>query len=139
MSDRPPFSPTVALLAIARQHDAAFAAALKPLGLSSRKYGMLGHLTRDPGISFSELARRSHISVQSAHAAVAALVSAGLVDDSTAQAGSASTLRLTAAGASLLRRATAELDRLDAQFAATHPALTEGLRRHVTGLFDRSP
>ncbi|WP_134738072.1 MarR family transcriptional regulator [Nocardioides sp. 503] len=124
----PPFSPTIALLAVARTWEAAFAEALKPLGLTIRKYGLLGHVRRTPGISFSELARRSHITVQSAHTAVAALTAAGLVGDGTAHAGAASTLQVTAAGEALLGEVTAVLGRLDAQLAAAHPELIGALR-----------
>jgi DNA-binding MarR family transcriptional regulator len=131
MSELPPFSPTVALLTVGRVWDAAFAEGLKPLGLTTRRYGLLGHIRRTPGISFSELARRSRITVQSAHTAVAAFVESGLVDDGTAHAGSASTLRVTAKGESLLARAAEVVARLDAEFAAQHPELTEALRVHM--------
>ncbi|MFG2219912.1 MULTISPECIES: MarR family winged helix-turn-helix transcriptional regulator [unclassified Streptomyces] len=128
MSELPPFSPTIMLLTIGRGWEAAFAEALKPLGLTTRKYGLLGHVRGTPGISFSELARRSRITVQSAHAAVAAFVEAGLVDDGTSRAGSASSLRVTAEGESLLARAGEVVARLDGEFAAQHPELTEALR-----------
>ncbi len=132
MSEPPPFSPTVALLTISRVWDAELAAALKPLGLTTRKYGLLGHIRGTPGISFSELARRSRITVQSAHAAVTAFVEAGIVDDGTAHAGSASQLRVTAAGESILARAAEDVTRLDAAFAAAHPELTKALRTLLT-------
>ncbi|BAX94332.1 MarR family winged helix-turn-helix transcriptional regulator [Mycobacterium shigaense] len=131
MPQPPPFSPTVALLTIGRVWDAAFAEALKPLGLTTRKYGLLGHIRVTPGISFSELARRSRITVQSAHTAVAAFVDAGLVDDRTAHAGSASQLSVTAEGESLLARAAEVVARLDAEFTAQHPDLTDALRGYV--------
>ncbi|AWK72956.1 transcriptional regulator [Rhodococcus oxybenzonivorans] len=131
MSELPPFSPTVALLTVGRVWDAAFAEGLKPLGLTTRRYGLLGHIRGTPGISFSELARRSRITVQSAHTAVAAFVESGLVDDGTAHAGAASTLRVTAEGESLLARAAEVVARLDAEFAAQHPELTEALRVHM--------
>jgi DNA-binding MarR family transcriptional regulator len=124
----PPFSPTITLLTVGRVWDAAYAEALRPLGLTTRKYGLLGHVRGAPGISFSELARRSRITVQSAHTAVAAFVEAGLVEDATAHAGAASTLRVTADGAALLARAGEVVARLDAEFAARHPELTEALR-----------
>lgn len=131
MSQPPPFSPTVALLTVSRIWDAAFADALKPLGLTTRKYGLLGHIRGSAGISFSELARRSRITVQSAHAAVAAFVAAGLVDDGTAHAGAASTLRVTAEGDALLNRAADVVTALDAEFTAQHPELTEALRAYM--------
>ncbi|WP_205471496.1 helix-turn-helix domain-containing protein [Nocardioides sp. SYSU D00038] len=125
---QPPFSPTVALLALARTWEAALAEALAPLGLTGRRYGLLGHLRSSPGISFSELARRSRITVQSAHTAVAALVAAGLVDDGTAHAGTASTLRVTPAGEALLARAADALAALDARLVERHPGLADALR-----------
>src|SRR6478752_3833039 len=79
MPEKPPFSLTVALLTVGRVWEAAFERALKPLGLTTRKYGLLGHIRATPGISFSELARRSQVTVQSAHTAVQSLVADGLV------------------------------------------------------------
>lgn len=121
----------ITLLTVARVWDAAFAEALKPLGLTTRKYGLLGHIRGTPGISFSELARRSRITVQSAHSAVAGFVSSGLVDDGTAQAGAASTLRVTNAGLRLLDDAAQAVTGLDVQFAENHPELAEALREHM--------
>ncbi|WP_122816566.1 MarR family winged helix-turn-helix transcriptional regulator [Nocardioides pantholopis] len=131
MSEPPPFSPTVTLLTVSRVWEVAFAEALKPLGLTTRKYGLLGHVRGTPGISFSELARRSRITVQSAHATVAGFVEAGLVDDGTAHAGAASTLHVTADGEALLSRAAEAVARLDEEFAAQLPELTEALRAQM--------
>ncbi|WP_127479978.1 MarR family winged helix-turn-helix transcriptional regulator [Nocardioides pantholopis] len=131
MSEPPPFSPTVTLLTVSRVWEVAFAEALKPLGLTTRKYGLLGHVRGTPGISFSELARRSRITVQSAHATVAGFVEAGLVDDGTAHAGAASTLRVTTDGEALLARAAEAVARLDEEFAAQLPELTEALRAQM--------
>jgi DNA-binding MarR family transcriptional regulator len=139
MSEPPPFSPTIGLLTVSRIWEAALADALKPLGLTTRKYGLLGHIRGTPGISFSELARRSRITVQSAHAAVSAFAEAGLVDDGTAHAGAASTLRVTETGESLLARAAEELTRLDAAFSAQHPGLTAALRALMAEMVNRSP
>ncbi|MFC9429805.1 MarR family winged helix-turn-helix transcriptional regulator [Streptomyces sp. NPDC056987] len=131
MSEPTPFSPTVTLLTVSRVWETTFTDGLKPLGLTTRKYGLLGHVRGTPGISFSELARRSRITVQSAHATVAAFVAAGLVDDGTAHAGAASSLRVTAEGETLLARAAEVVARLDAEFADRHPELTEALRAHM--------
>ncbi len=100
---------------------------------------MLGHVRGNPGISFSELARRSRITVQSAHAAVASFVAAGLVEDATAHAGAASTLQVTAAGEALLDRATGVVTELDARFALQYPELTEALRAGMTRVMSGSP
>lgn len=131
MPEPPPFSPTIALLTISRIWESAYADALKPLGLTTRKYGLLGHIRATPGISFSELARRSRITVQSAHTAVARFVETGLVDDATAHAGSASSLRITADGTALLNQAADVVTRLDAEFHAAHPELTTALRNYL--------
>ena len=131
MPEIPPFSPTVTLLTIGRAWEAALAAALKPLGLTTRKYGLLGHIRGKPGISFSELARRSRITVQSAHVAIAAFVADGLVEDTTARAGAASQLRVAESGERLLAEVAQKVAELDAEFAAAHPGLTEALRLHV--------
>jgi DNA-binding MarR family transcriptional regulator len=139
MSEPPAFSPTIALLTVARAWDTALADELKTLGLTSRKYALLGHIRGTPGISFSELARRSHITVQSAHGAVATFVQSGLVEDSTAHAGSASALRVTADGDALLTRAAQAVAELDGQFAAQHPELVDALRAHVVKVFADRP
>lgn len=131
MSEAPPFSPTIMLLTVSRVWEAALADALKPLGLTTRQYGLLGHVRAMPGISFSELARRSRITVQSAHTAVARLVAAGLVDDGTAHAGAASTLGVTAEGVSVLDRAADAVACLDAEFVARSPGLADALRAHM--------
>ncbi len=133
MSEPPPlpFSPTVALLAVTRAWETALGAALKPLGLTVSRYGLLGHIRRTPGISFSELARRSRITVQSAHTTVAGFVEAGWVDDGTAQAGAASRLSVTPAGEAVLDRAAAEVARIDADLAGAYPDLVAALRAVV--------
>ena len=98
MPERPPFSPVIALLTVSSVWDAQLNAALKDLGLTTRKYGLLAHIHATPGISFSELARRSQITVQTAHTAVRTLQEEGLVQDATAHAGAASDLRATDKG-----------------------------------------
>jgi DNA-binding MarR family transcriptional regulator len=138
MSEQPPFSPTIGLLTVSRIWEAALTDALKPLGLTTRKFGLLGHIRGTPGISFSELARRSRITVQSAHAAVSAFAAAGLVDDGTAHAGSASSLRVTDRGGSLLAQAADEVARLDAEFSAQHPGLTSALRASMAQMVVRN-
>lgn len=111
--------------------EAEFTDVLKPLGLTTRKYGLLGHIRATPDISFSEPARRSRITVQSVHAAVTAFVKAGVVDDGTAHAGAASRLRVTADGEALLARVGDEVARLDAEFTAQNPELAEALRAQM--------
>lgn len=128
VSERPPFSPVIALVTVSSVWEAQLAAAIKDLGLTTRKYGLLAHIQATPGISFSELARRSLITVQTAHTAVRALVDDGLVADATAHAGSASDLRVTPKGADALGEADARLTALDASFREGLPALTGALQ-----------
>jgi DNA-binding MarR family transcriptional regulator len=124
---RPPFSPVVSLLTVSAVWDARLDGELRRLGLTTRKYGLLAHVRATPGISFSELARRSQITVQSAHAAMHSLVDAGFVEDSTAHAGAASVLRVTDAGVAVLGDADRMLARLDAEFAAGASQLAAAL------------
>jgi DNA-binding MarR family transcriptional regulator len=111
----PPTSPSVVLLTLAHRIEAELGAALAPLGLTVSRLGLLGHISGVPGASFSELARMSGISVQSVHTAVKALAAAGLVRDSTARAGAASSIELTPEGVRLLREAMAAVDAVDAR------------------------
>jgi DNA-binding MarR family transcriptional regulator len=108
-----PTSPSVVLLTLAHRIEAELGAALAPLGLTVSRLGLLGHISGVPGASFSELARMSGISVQSVHTAVKALAAAGLVRDSTARAGAASSIELTLEGVRLLREAMAAVDAVD--------------------------
>jgi len=124
---RPPFSPVVSLLTVAAVWEARLDAELRALGLTTRRYGLLAHIRGTPGISFSELARRSQITVQSAHAAVRMLVDAGFAADANAHAGAASELRVTDAGQRVLADAERMLARLDAEFGSGAPALAAAL------------
>lgn len=127
MPDRP-FSPVIALLTVAAVWDANLGRQLRDLGLTTRKYGLLAHLEATPGISFSELARRSQITVQSAHTAVQTLVADGLVADATKHAGAASDLRVTARGNEVLRAAEQRLATLDAELSSGAPGLATALK-----------
>ena len=128
MPERPPFSPVISLLTVSSVWDARLGAALKNIGLTTRKYGLLAHIQATPGISFSELARRSQITVQTAHTAVRTLVDDGLATDATAHAGAASDLRVTAEGARVLALADEYLAALDVEFAEGVPMLTSVLQ-----------
>lgn len=126
-SSRAAVGPVVALLTIASVWEARLDRELRDLGLTTRKYGLLAHISAVPGGSFSALARRSQITVQSAHAAVRTLVDAGLVEDGTAHAGAASELRVTDAGRAALAAADSVIARLDAELRATAAPLTAAL------------
>lgn len=131
---RPPFSPVIALLTLGRTAEADLGERLKPLGLTVRSLGLLGHIARQPGVSFSELARRSRITVQSAHTAVQKLVADGLVSDTTANAGQRSTLELSPTGRTVLDAALAAVAAADAElFPASRDPLSEALKRDLLG------
>ena len=119
--------PVITLLTVASVWEARLDRELRDLGLTTRKYGLLAHIRATPGISFSALARRSQITVQSAHAAVRSLVDAGLVADATAHAGAASELRVTEVGVSGLTAADAVIARLDAELRDTAATLADAL------------
>jgi DNA-binding MarR family transcriptional regulator len=104
-NEPPVTSPSIVLLTLARRIESELNAALAPLDLTVSKLGLLGHISGVPGVSFSDLARMSGTTVQSVHGAVKALAAAGLVRDTTARAGSASAIELTADGTRLLRSA----------------------------------
>ncbi|MFE1644506.1 MarR family winged helix-turn-helix transcriptional regulator [Microbacterium sp. P01] len=132
---RPPFSPVIALLTVSAVWDAQLNAHLREVGLTTRKYGLLAHIEATPGISFSELARRSQITVQTAHTAVKSLAENEFVTDATAHAGAASDLRVTALGERALRSADRLLADLDGAFATGAPTLTSALE----GLHEEPP
>ena len=125
--ENPRFSPVIALLAVSAMWEGQLAAVLKDLGITTRKFGLLGHIYAEPGISFSELARRSHITVQSAHTAVRSLVDDGLVQDATSHAGAASDLHVTPQGARVLREARRRLSELDSRLAESLPGVAASL------------
>jgi len=115
MSDRPRFSPTIALLTVSRIAEVRIAGLLEPHGLTLRKYGILGHIAATPGLSLSDLARRSAITVQSVHAVISSLSDAGLVQSKVEGSGHAAQVSVTPAGVELLARIATGVEALDAE------------------------
>lgn len=77
--------------------------ALEAQGASLRLMGALGHLAREPGLSYSELGRRAGVTAQSMQATVARLEQAGAVTRSTpAGRGRTAELHVTAHGRRML-------------------------------------
>ncbi|MFC5748401.1 MarR family winged helix-turn-helix transcriptional regulator [Actinomadura rugatobispora] len=109
----PVTSTSIIVLTLARRVETELSAALAPLDLTVSRLGLLGHIAGVPGVSFSDLARMSGITVQSVHTAVKALAAAGLVRDTTARAGSASAIEVTPEGARLLEAAEAAIAEVD--------------------------
>ena len=125
--DDPRFSPVIALLAVSAMWEGQLSSILRDIGITTRKFVLLLFIYSEPGISFSELARRSHITVQSAHTAVRTLVDDGLVEDATAHAGAASDLHVTPKGAKILRDARSRLFELDEVLAERLPGVAASL------------
>ncbi|WP_231645730.1 MarR family winged helix-turn-helix transcriptional regulator [Mycolicibacterium mengxianglii] len=72
-------STTMLLVAAGRVAQRRFEDALAQHGLTLRHLGALGHLARQPGLSYSDLARRARITPQSMHATMVQLVELGAV------------------------------------------------------------
>ncbi len=130
---RPPFSPTIALVTLARVVEVRLASLLEPHGLTLRKYGILGHIAATPGLSLSDLARRQHITVQSVHVLIKSLVEAGLVRSATEANGLAAQVTVTPQGSALLQRLATELAEFDAETfqGAAWEELSQALARVI--------
>jgi DNA-binding MarR family transcriptional regulator len=101
---------------------------LRPHGLSMRHLGALGHLNRDPQISYTELARRARVTVQSMHKTVAALVELGAVRHPPGGRGRTAALEVTDRGRELIAFGTSVVAGLDAELAAALPSPADGDR-----------
>lgn len=110
-----PFSPSIALVTLSRMVEVQLAAMLEPHGLTLRKYGVLGHIAATPGLSLSDLGRRSRITVQSVHAIIRALAEAGWVRSTTEANGLPAQVTVTPAGDALLARLRTEVAEFDAE------------------------
>jgi len=103
----PPRPPTASvaffLVSLGRSTRELVEARLAEHGLTYQHLSVLGHLTRQPGLSYSELARRAGVTVQSMQATVGQLQVRGLVDPGPrAGQGRRAELRVTDAGRALL-------------------------------------
>ncbi|WP_052492516.1 MarR family winged helix-turn-helix transcriptional regulator [Leucobacter komagatae] len=112
---RPGISTSIALSVIASQAQQPVDAVLRRHGLNLRKYGALRHISASPGVSFSELARRFDITVQSMHTLVAALITADLLESAIPNPGEAAELSITEAGRSLLAQLATDIAAIDAE------------------------
>ena len=95
---------------------------LRAAGTSLRHTSALGHLSRTPGLSYSELARRADLTVQSMQATVEQLQARGMVERRTpAGRGRLAELHVTAAGQALLRQAETVIDEVGEELLALLP------------------
>lgn len=108
---------------------------LDELGLGLRHVSALGHLAREPGLSYSELARRAGITAQSMQATLHQLEQRDAIERRTPPGrGRRAQLQVTTSGRGLLAQARAVMDAVDRRLAdllgeGSHATLTDLLRR----------
>lgn len=91
--------PTFLIMMMERRLRAEIERGLAASGLTLRHLSALGHLGREPGLSYSELARRAGITVQSMQATLRQLETRGAVERRTPPGrGRTAVLHLTATG-----------------------------------------
>lgn len=128
--------PAFALMALGRMVREDVEARLRPSGLALRHLSALGHLSRRPGLSYSELARRAGVTVQSMQATLVQLEERGAVERARpAGRGRAAELRVTPVGLELLGTAERSLHDAGEQVLALFPADQHGL---VQGLLSQA-
>ena len=111
---QPPISPALLLMMLGGQLRQRTEAELRRQGLSMRHFSALGHLAHQPGLSYSELARRDGITAQSMQSTLLQLQDIGAVERLTAPGrGRSADLHVTAAGHALLNRCRAVLNGVD--------------------------
>ncbi len=89
-------------------------AALRDQGMSMRHFSALGHLAHEPGLSYSELARRDGITAQSMQSTLRQLQEIGAVELLTEPGrGRTADLQVTETGQALLERGRAVLRAVD--------------------------
>lgn len=138
----PPPSAAFLVMAVGRRMRERVERTLKGEGITMRHLSALGHLSRDGGISYSELARRASVTPQSMQATLAKLEECGAVSRTT-DSGRGRTARLvvTDEGMRLLalgQDAIGELDEVLARHldADTLGKLMPGLLRTMLALGD---
>ena len=128
----PATSPAVLLVALGRQVEARLDEALAPAGLSLRLMGALGHLARQPGLSYTELAARARVTPQSMHATVASLIEAGAVSPAGTGRGRRALLEVTPRGHRLLAAGQEAVAAVDAELRALGQLPSDGDLFRVT-------
>ena len=102
----PVSSPAMLLVLLGRRLRTRIDADLKRTGLSLRHLSALGHLSGRPGLSYSELARRAGVTVQSMQSTLAQLEALGAIERRTEPGrGRTAELHVTPVGAELLAKA----------------------------------
>ena len=143
---RPP-APNVAFLtmAVGRRVRAQVDAGLSEHNLTYRHLSALGHLAANPDLSYTELAHRGGVTVQSMKATLVQLQQRGAVEQrNSARRGLRAQLRVTDAGTELLRHGTAVLTDVEQRLVVGLPEdqrtlLGAGLFAMLTRLLEETP
>ncbi|MCZ2821675.1 MarR family winged helix-turn-helix transcriptional regulator [Modestobacter sp. VKM Ac-2977] len=135
----PAASPAVLLVALGREAESRLGAALESSGLSLRLMGALGHLARQPGLSYTELARRARVTPQSMHATVAALIEAGAVAPAGPGRGKRALLEVTDQGRRLLAAGQEAITAVDAELRSLAALPPDGDLFRLTMELSRRP
>lgn len=131
----PPANAAFLAMALGRRIRDQVENSLREHEISLRHVSALGHLHREPGISYSELARRAHVTVQSVKATLQQLEDRGAVERRTPPGrGNRAELYLTAEGQRLRETgqhaiADANTDLLTALPADSHAEFVDLLSR----------
>ncbi|MEJ2860676.1 MarR family winged helix-turn-helix transcriptional regulator [Actinomycetospora flava] len=135
----PPASAAFLLMALGRRIREEVEGALKDQGIALRHLSALGHLAPDPGLSYSELARRAGVTPQSMQATLVALEARGAVArDTDPGRGRTAELHVTPEGTRLQRAAMAIITEVDDRLRArlddeSHQVLTRALFTLIRG------
>ncbi|WP_433005366.1 MarR family winged helix-turn-helix transcriptional regulator [Kribbella sp. CA-294648] len=117
---QPPISLAILLMMIGRQLRDQVDVELRRQGLTMRHFSALGHLAHQPGLSYSELARRDGITTQSMQSTLLQLQEMGAVERLTAPGrGRTADLQVTESGHELLNRCRAVLAVVDERLRET--------------------
>lgn len=138
----PPAGPgavAVLLATLGRRVREEIDAALAPLDLSMRHLSALGHLARRPGASYSELARRDGITVQSMQATLRQLEALGAVERRNEPGrGRVAELHVTSVGRRLLGKADKAVAEVEQVMLASIPRPERALlTRSLAGMVAR--
>ncbi|HWM34407.1 MAG TPA: MarR family transcriptional regulator [Pseudolysinimonas sp.] len=120
--DEPRFSPTIALVTLARAAEVEVARILEPSGLSVRKLAILHRLSAVPGATPADLGRTLGVTAEDVRPLLRAMTTAGLI-----RSGRDGALSVTEAGAAAIRGVDAALAELDGRLFAGREALSAAL------------
>lgn len=121
-ADRPAPSPAFLIMMMGRQLRTEIERNLAASALTLRHLSALGHLGREPGLSYSELARRAGITVQSMQATLNQLETLGAVERRTPPGrGRTAALHLTDSGRRLRAAGLDTIEAADRRLLATLP------------------